>query len=222
MGRTKLVSDGEIRKAVIDLVCDGIPPVTSRVREKLLENVGHAGETARIARVTKEVIESLGEHARVPVGDPNIPAELAKETGELVAKMYSLAIGKADKLFDKQRQALELQTQKAIEKADKRVAELERAHATLGDQLRSAREQITGLESSQANLAARNDQLTTSLAKAQATLEAERRSGEIEIGNLNKRILELEEALKTKSAQPMFNMDELVDRLTQATKGNNS
>lgn len=211
MARKQIVTDENIRQAVLDLVCEGILPVTAQVRQRLLDTLGHAGATDRIARITTELVSSLGQTMRAPLSNPNIPAELLDRTGDLVAQLYALALAKADEALVGVRASIEAEKQKAVSAAEDRARDLEHRHAVLSGQLKQAKDRIKDLQGSEAKLVARNENLKAELQVAQAQLD-----------NATKRINELEEALKSAAATPGLDMDELVARVTQAVKGKKS
>jgi len=211
VARKQIVTDENIRQAVLDLVCEGTLPVTAQVRQRLIDTIGHAGATDRIARITTELVSSLGKTMRAPLSNPNIPAELLDRTGDLVAQLYAVALANADKALDGVRTTLEAETQKAVSAAENKARDIEHRHAVLSGQLKQAKDRIKDLQGSEAKLAARNENLKAELQVAQSQLE-----------NADKRIIELEEALKSATTTPGLDMDELVARVTQAVKGKKS
>lgn len=208
MARPQIVTDEHIRQAVLDLVCEGVSPVTAQVRRHLITKHGFAGNTSRIARVTSEVVTSLGHLMRTSVANPNVPPELVEQTSNLVTGIYAMAVAHVEKSYQEARGILEKESRDAVARAEAKVTEAGRKNDTLGGQLKQAKERILELETREAGLATRNENLTGSLKVVQ-----------VELGNANKRILELEETLNKRPLSPELDMDKLVERLTQAVKG---
>lgn len=220
MARKRTVSDDDIRQAVLDLVCDGISPVTAQVRTRLLDKIGCAGATDRISRVTAEVVSSLGALMRAPVANPNIPPELADEAGELVGKLYASAMKHAQGIFDSAKAEIESNAREAVEIAEQRVRDVTRRNDVLTGKIEESGNVIRGLEDKVAALGARNEDLSAELQVARASYEADRKRWQEELGNAKSRINELERALQTRADQSGLDMDMLVARVAQAMKEN--
>lgn len=222
MGRNRVVTDEHIRQAVIDLVTAGVPPVTSRVRDHLIEKIGAAGATERITSVTAEVIKSLGKMTRAPVSNPNIPEDLANLAGGLVEKVYAKAVAAVESSFNEARERLQREAEESIQAADQRVKDVAGLNAMLEARVRELSDRLAQSNESLGAISAQLENLKKEHAVMAGTLESERRMHGIEIGNAKRRILELEASLEARAKQPVINIDELVERVAQATKGKNS
>lgn len=219
-GRPQLVSDEDIRATALALLGEGVKPVVAKVRAKLIESTGHGGEPARITRVVSALTKSLAQAPQGPLTNPDIPKELLKPAGDLVVQMFALANEQAMKSGEAYREEVEKAAAMAVDQAEAAAEALLQANATLEGRLIASSQKATEMEAIQAGLATRVEQLTTELAAMNATLKAERQARKNEKEALNRRTLELEEALKAKIPQPAIDMDVLIERITQATKGN--
>lgn len=220
MARNRTVSDEDIRQAVLDLVCDGVSPVTAQVRARLLDKIGCAGATDRISRVTAEVVSSLGALMRAPVSNPNIPSELVDEAGKLVGKLYASAMKHAQGVFDSARAEIQSNAREAVEIAEQRVRDVTRRNDVLTGKIEESGNVIRGLGDKVEALGARNEDLSAELLVARASHEADRKRWQEELENAKSRINELERVLQTRADQSGLDMDMLVARVAQAMKEN--
>jgi len=217
MGRKQGTSDEEIKQAIVEILAAGVPAYPANVRQHLMQKLGRAGATSRIAILIKESISATQKGDAHVLDGILVPPSLTALASDFVTKLFSHAKLEARSEMDAElteaQSLLESKTRLVKRVVDREIKAREAAESKSGllqAQLREQQQMVAGLQNELARMAADRD-------AAKLLLEQQRDAHNRDAEKWEKRNLELERDLRRASAKPTNALSgKDVDALAQA------
>jgi len=201
MGRKLGTSDEEIKQSIYEILASGQPAYPANVRLHLMQRLGRAGSTDRIANIVKEVTTATQRKDAPALAGLSVPDSLVALTSDYVSKLFEQAriVARAELEGDRLEMAkAKVDQERATREQVEHAQKLQQAAEAKCDLLSVQLIEVKASSDAMINDHARMD---AELVAAKGALEAERKARQQDAEKWEKRTLELEADLNQVNAR---------------------